>query len=59
LIVLFQQATLRPADRSFVLAHSPLRGEEVCGLFTYLASGGAVFPMSILQPEGMPYQVDQ
>jgi len=33
-----------------------LRGDEVAELFTYLVSGGAVYPASILQPEGMPFR---
>jgi phosphatase NudJ len=37
------------------LAKYPLRGEEVQELFTYVASGGPIFPTSILQPEGMSY----
>jgi phosphatase NudJ len=37
------------------LADYPLRGDEVSELFAYVARGGAVYPMSVLQPEGMPY----
>jgi phosphatase NudJ len=33
----------------------PLRGEEVRELFEYVAKDGAVYPVSVLQPEGMPY----
>jgi len=37
----------------------PLRGEEVREMFTYVASGGAVFPLSILQAESMPYRAGE
>lgn len=37
------------------LADYRLRGEEVRELFAYVAEGGPVYPMSILQAEGMPY----
>ncbi len=37
------------------LERYPLRGEEVRDLFEYVASGGPVSPLSILQHEGMPY----
>jgi 8-oxo-dGTP pyrophosphatase MutT (NUDIX family) len=40
------------------LSRYPLRGDEVQELFAYVASGGAIFPASILQPEGMPFCVD-
>lgn len=33
----------------------PLRGEEVRELFEYVAAGGPVCPVSLLQLEGMPY----
>ena len=33
----------------------PLRGEEVRELFSYVADGGPVYPLSILQLEGMPW----
>jgi phosphatase NudJ len=33
----------------------PLRGGEVRDLFAYVAGGGNVFPLSVLQPEGTPY----
>ena len=36
----------------------PLRGTEVREMFAYVADGRAVFPLSILKPEGMPYRVD-
>jgi phosphatase NudJ len=39
------------------LAGYPLRGEEVRELFEYVAAGGAVYPASLLQLEGMPYRV--
>jgi 8-oxo-dGTP pyrophosphatase MutT (NUDIX family) len=39
------------------LAGYPLRGREVRELFEYVAAGGTVFPASVLQPEGMPFQV--
>jgi len=32
-----------------------LRGEEVRGLFEYLAAGGTVFPLAVLGREGTPY----
>jgi 8-oxo-dGTP pyrophosphatase MutT (NUDIX family) len=37
------------------LAQYPLRGEEVCDLLHYVSSGGPVYPVSLLQREGMPY----
>ena len=37
------------------LDRHPLRGDEVRDLFEYIASGGPVSPLSILQQEGMPY----
>ncbi len=36
----------------------PLRGEEVRTLFSYVAAGGPIYPISLLQPEGMPYQIE-
>ncbi|MBW4521717.1 MAG: NUDIX hydrolase [Scytolyngbya sp. HA4215-MV1] len=33
-----------------------LRGEGVRELFAYVAAGGAIFPQSILRPEGSPYR---
>jgi len=33
----------------------PLRGEEVRDLFEYVASGGTVFPLTVLGREGTPY----
>lgn len=33
----------------------PLRGAEVRDLFEYVARGGAVYPVGLLQPEGMPW----
>lgn len=38
------------------LASHPLRGEEVRELFAYVAENGPVYPLSVLQPEGMPYR---
>jgi phosphatase NudJ len=38
------------------LSEYRLRGEEVTELFTYVASGGAVYPADLLQPEGRPYR---
>jgi 8-oxo-dGTP pyrophosphatase MutT (NUDIX family) len=38
------------------LAGYPLRGDEVRELFAYVANGGAVYPVSLLQPEGKPYR---
>ncbi|CAN5866394.1 NUDIX hydrolase [soil metagenome] len=40
------------------LANLPLRGEEVHKLLEYVASGGPVYPLSLLQHEGMPYSID-
>ena len=39
------------------LGNLPLRGGEVRELIEHVAAGGAVYPMSVLQPEGMPYAV--
>ncbi|MFI5378258.1 MAG: NUDIX domain-containing protein [Tepidisphaerales bacterium] len=39
------------------LDQHPLRGDEVRELFEYIASGGRVSPASILQHEGMPYEI--
>jgi phosphatase NudJ len=39
------------------LSNYPLRGEEVRELFAYVAAGGAVYPTSLLQPEGRPFKV--
>jgi phosphatase NudJ len=41
------------------LAKYPLRGEEVEELFTYVARGGPIYPLSVLQPEGMPFAVGE
>jgi 8-oxo-dGTP pyrophosphatase MutT (NUDIX family) len=38
------------------LSRYPLRGDEVQELFAYVAAGGAIFPASILQPEGVPFR---
>ena len=35
----------------------PLRGAEVRDLFAYIAAGGTVVPLGILQTEGIPYRV--
>jgi hypothetical protein len=40
------------------LSNNPLRGQEVRELFAYVAAGGAVYPVSVLQPEGMPFKVE-
>lgn len=34
----------------------PLRGDEVRELFEYTSLGGPVYPVSVLQAEGMPYR---
>jgi phosphatase NudJ len=39
------------------LASYPLRGDEVRELFEYVAAGGTVFPVGVLQPEGMPFRI--
>jgi len=33
----------------------PLRGEEVREILSYVAAGGAVYPLSLLTPEGAPW----
>jgi phosphatase NudJ len=33
----------------------PLRGEEVAGMFEYIANGGPVYPLSLLTFEGAPW----
>jgi len=38
------------------LRRYPLRGEEVRELMKYVEHGGPVYPLSLLQPEGMPYR---
>jgi phosphatase NudJ len=38
------------------LADYTLRGDEVAGVFTHVARGGAVFPLEMLQPEGAPFR---
>ncbi len=40
------------------LADYPVRGAEVQELCAYVAAGGSVYPVSILQNEGMPYQAE-
>ena len=37
------------------LGQYDLRGREVSELFAYVAAGGALYPLSILQAEGMPF----
>ena len=37
------------------LSSYTLRGEEVAELFAYVAGGGAVYPLELLQPEGAPF----
>lgn len=37
----------------------PLRGDEVRELLAYVANGGEVFPLNVLQSEGMPYRVGE
>jgi phosphatase NudJ len=34
----------------------PLRGPEVRDIFEYVASGGTVYPLDLLQPEGAPWR---
>ena len=41
------------------LAKYPLRGEEVEELFAYVMAGGPVYPVSVVQAEGMPYRVEE
>jgi phosphatase NudJ len=36
-----------------------LRGDEVRDLLHYLSSGGAVYPLSLIQAEGMPFPTEQ
>ena len=40
------------------LPNYPLRGEEVAALFAFVAAGGPVYPLSVLQAEGMPYDYE-
>lgn len=40
------------------LGHYPLRGDEITELFAYLTRGGPVFPLSLIQPEGVPYRFE-
>jgi len=37
----------------------PLRSDEVRELCEYVASGSPVYPLSLLQREGMPYEVEE
>ena len=39
------------------LADYRVRGEEVRDIMRYVAYGGEVYPLSVLQPEGMPFQL--
>ena len=39
------------------LSKYPLRGDEVAELFAYVEAGGTVYPISVIQPEGMPFRV--
>jgi phosphatase NudJ len=39
------------------LARYALRGDEVRELLEYLAAGGAIYPLDLLQSEGGPYRV--
>src|SRR5262249_12391933 len=39
------------------LSAYPLRGEEVRELFAYVAAGGPVCPLDVLQQEGAPYLI--
>ncbi|MCI0704371.1 MAG: NUDIX domain-containing protein [Planctomycetia bacterium] len=41
------------------LANYDLRGDEVQELFEFVSRGGPVFPASVLQSEGQPYQVEE
>ena len=34
----------------------PLRGREVEGVLRYVAAGGSVYPLSVLQAEHMPFK---
>jgi phosphatase NudJ len=38
------------------LAGYTLRGDEVQELFEFVASGGAVYPLGVFQPEGAPFR---
>ena len=37
------------------LGDYPLRGDEVAEIFRYVAGGGIVHPLTLLQPEGTPF----
>jgi 8-oxo-dGTP pyrophosphatase MutT (NUDIX family) len=39
------------------LSQYPLRGPDVEMMFRYVAQGGAIFPLDVIQREGMPYEV--
>jgi phosphatase NudJ len=38
------------------LPHYPLRGDEVEEVFRYVQDGGAIYPVTLIQREGMPYR---
>ncbi|MFO0825836.1 MAG: NUDIX hydrolase [Gemmataceae bacterium] len=37
------------------LSRYPLRGDETRDLFKYVADGGTIYPLEVLQPEGTPF----
>jgi phosphatase NudJ len=37
------------------LSRYRLRGDDVRELFEYVASGGVIYPVDLIQAEGMPY----
>ena len=39
------------------LTRYPLRGGQVPALLEYVAAGGAIYPLSVLQSEGQPYRL--
>lgn len=39
------------------LPNYPLRGEDVEELCSYVANGGAIYPLDLLQPEGTPFRL--
>jgi 8-oxo-dGTP pyrophosphatase MutT (NUDIX family) len=39
------------------LSQYPLRGPDVEMMFRYVAQGGAIFPLDVIQREGLPYEV--
>jgi phosphatase NudJ len=40
------------------LSHYPLRGQQVEALMQYVAGGGNIYPLTLLQREGMPFFID-